>query len=72
MKIPLGEFVCVTGVSGSGSPALSTRSSTKKLAAELNRAHAHPGKHQELLGLEHLDKVIQIDQSPIGRTQHAI
>ena len=68
VKIPLGEFVCVTGVSGSGKSSLINEILYKKLAAELNRAHAHPGKHQELLGLEHLDKVIQIDQSPIGRT----
>ncbi len=68
VKIPLGEFVCVTGVSGSGKSSLINEILYKKLAAELNRAHAHPGKHKEILGLEHLDKVIQIDQSPIGRT----
>ncbi|CCX37696.1 excinuclease ABC A subunit [Clostridium sp. CAG:1013] len=68
VKIPLGEFVCVTGVSGSGKSSLINEILYKKLAADLNRAHAHPGKHKEILGLEHLDKVIQIDQSPIGRT----
>ena len=68
VKIPLGEFVCVTGVSGSGKSSLINEILYKKLASELNRAHAHPGKHKEILGLEHLDKVIQIDQSPIGRT----
>ena len=68
VKIPLGEFVCVTGVSGSGKSSLINEILYKKLAAELNRTHAHPGKHKEILGLEHLDKVIQIDQSPIGRT----
>ena len=68
MKIPLGEFVCVTGVSGSGKSSLINEILYKKLAAELNRAHTHPGKHKEIRGLEHLDKVIQIDQSPIGRT----
>ncbi|MFR5134846.1 MAG: excinuclease ABC subunit UvrA [Acutalibacter sp.] len=68
VKIPLGEFVCVTGVSGSGKSSLINEILYKKLAAELNRAHAHPGKHKEIRGLEHLDKVIQIDQSPIGRT----
>ena len=68
VKIPLGEFVCVTGVSGSGQSSLINEILYKKLAADLNRAHAHPGKHKEILGLEHLDKVIQIDQSPIGRT----
>ena len=68
VKIPLGEFVCVTGVSGSGKSSLINEILYKKLAAELNRAHTHAGKHQEIRGLEHLDKVIQIDQSPIGRT----
>ena len=68
VKIPLGEFVCVTGVSGSGKSSLINEILYKKLAAELNRAHAHPGRHKEIRGLEHLDKVIQIDQSPIGRT----
>ena len=68
VKIPLGEFVCVTGVSGSGKSSLINEILYKKLAAELNRARAHPGKHKEIRGLEHLDKVIQIDQSPIGRT----
>ena len=68
VKIPLGEFVCVTGVSGSGKSSLINEILYKKLAAELNRAHTHPGKHKESQGLEHLDKVIQIDQSPIGRT----
>ena len=64
VKIPLGEFVCVTGVSGSGKSSLINEILYKKLAAELNRAHTHPGKHKEIRGLEHLDKVIQIDQSP--------
>ncbi len=68
VKIPLGEFVCVTGVSGSGKSSLVNEILYKKLASELNRAHTHPGKHQEVRGLENLDKVIQIDQSPIGRT----
>ena len=68
VKIPLGEFVCVTGVSGSGKSSLINEILYKKLALELNRAHTHPGAHREILGLEHLDKVIQIDQSPIGRT----
>ena len=68
VKIPLGEFVCVTGVSGSGKSSLINEILYKKLAAELNRAHAHPGRHKEIRGLEHLDKGIQIDQSPIGRT----
>ena len=68
VKIPLGELVCVTGVSGSGKSSLINEILYKKLAAELNRAHTFPGAHQEILGLEYLDKVIQIDQSPIGRT----
>ena len=68
VKIPLGELVCVTGVSGSGKSSLINEILYKKLAAELNRAHTFPGAHKEILGLEYLDKVIQIDQSPIGRT----
>ena len=68
VKIPLGEFVCVTGVSGSGKSSLINEILYKKLAAELNRAHTFPGAHKEIRGLEFLDKVIQIDQSPIGRT----
>ncbi len=68
VKIPLGEFVCVTGVSGSGKSSLINEILYKKLAAELNRAHTHAGAHKEIRGLEYLDKVIQIDQSPIGRT----
>ena len=68
VQIPLGEFVCVTGVSGSGKSSLINEILYKKLALELNRAHTHPGAHREVLGLEYLDKVIQIDQSPIGRT----
>ncbi len=68
VKIPLGEFVCVTGVSGSGKSSLINEILYKKLAAELNRAHTHAGAHEEIRGMEHLDKVIQIDQSPIGRT----
>ena len=68
VRIPLGEFVCITGVSGSGKSSLINEIVYKKLAAELNRAHTHAGAHKEIRGMEHLDKVIQIDQSPIGRT----
>ncbi len=68
VKIPLGELVCITGVSGSGKSSLINEILYKKLAAELNRAHTFPGAHKEIRGLEYLDKVIQIDQSPIGRT----
>ena len=68
VKIPLGVFICVTGVSGSGKSTLVNEILYKKLAQELHRAKAKPGKHERILGIEHLDKVIEIDQSPIGRT----
>lgn len=68
VKIPLGMFVAVTGVSGSGKSSLVNEILYKKLAAELNGARKFAGKHKEIKGLEHLDKVINIDQSPIGRT----
>jgi len=68
VEIPLGKFVAITGVSGSGKSSLINEILFKKLAAELNGARKFPGKHDEILGLEHLDKVIDIDQSPIGRT----
>lgn len=68
VTIPLGEFVCVTGVSGSGKSSLVNEILYKKLAKELNRAKCKSGKHTRLEGIENLDKVIQIDQSPIGRT----
>ena len=64
----LGCFNCVTGVSGSGKSSLINGILYKRLARDLNRAHMRPGKHEALEGLEHLDKVIDIDQSPIGRT----
>ena len=68
VTFPLGQFVCVTGVSGSGKSSLVNEILFKKLAAELNGAKKYAGKHREMLGIEHLDKVIDIDQSPIGRT----
>ncbi|NSW89836.1 MAG: excinuclease ABC subunit UvrA [Firmicutes bacterium] len=68
VKIPLGVFTCVTGVSGSGKSSLINEILYKRLAVELNRARLKPGDHDAILGLEHLDKVINIDQSPIGRT----
>lgn len=68
VKIPLGEFVCITGVSGSGKSSLVNEIIYKRLAEELNGAKRFPGKHKEMLGIENLDKVIDIDQSPIGRT----
>lgn len=68
VKIPLGEFVCVTGVSGSGKSSLINEILYKTLARELNGAKTISGEHQKIKGIEHLDKVIDIDQSPIGRT----
>ncbi|NHN33917.1 excinuclease ABC subunit UvrA [Paenibacillus agricola] len=68
VKLPLGVFTCVTGVSGSGKSTLINEILYKTLAKELNRAKVRPGEHKEFLGLEHVDKVIEIDQSPIGRT----
>ena len=68
VKIPLGTFTCVTGVSGSGKSSLVNEIIQKRLAAELNGAKAKPGLHKEITGIECLDKVINIDQSPIGRT----
>ena len=68
VTIPLGTFTCVTGVSGSGKSSLVNEILHKRLAADLNRAKVRPGKHAALEGEEHLDKVIDIDQSPIGRT----
>lgn len=68
VKIPLSEFVCVTGVSGSGKSSLVNEIIYKHLAAKLNRAKTFPGKFKTIEGLEHLDKVIDISQSPIGRT----
>ncbi|QQY80051.1 excinuclease ABC subunit A [Keratinibaculum paraultunense] len=68
VKIPLGVFTCVTGVSGSGKSTLVNEILYKSLAQRLNGAKVKPGKHKKILGLEHLDKVIVIDQSPIGRT----
>ncbi len=68
VAIPLGMFVCITGVSGSGKSTLLQEIIYKALARELNGARAHPGAFRELRGLKHLDKAIEIDQSPIGRT----
>ena len=68
VDIPLGTFTAVTGVSGSGKSSLINSILYKTLARDLNRAITYPGKHDEVRGLEHLDKVIAIDQSPIGRT----
>ena len=68
VEIPLGEFVCVTGVSGSGKSSLVNEILYKHLAAELNNAKKFPGKFEHIEGVENLDKIINIDQSPIGRT----
>ena len=61
-------LTCVTGVSGSGKSSLVNEILYKKLASQLNRAKTKPGDHDDIMGIEHLDKVIDIDQSPIGRT----
>ena len=68
VKIPLGVMTCVTGVSGSGKSSLINEILYKRLARDLNRARTIPGRHQNILGIKQLDKVINIDQSPIGRT----
>ena len=68
VEIPLGVFTCITGVSGSGKSSLINEILYKRLARDLNRAHTLPGKHKDIQGIEQLDKVINIDQSPIGRT----
>lgn len=68
VKIPLGVMTCVTGVSGSGKSSLVNEILYKRLAKELNRARTIPGIHKDIVGVEQLDKVINIDQSPIGRT----
>ncbi|MDR2183735.1 MAG: excinuclease ABC subunit UvrA, partial [Clostridiales bacterium] len=68
IELPLGIFVCVTGVSGSGKSSLINEILYKRLARDLNRAKIKPGKHDDIKGQEHLDKIINIDQSPIGRT----
>lgn len=68
VKIPLGIMTCVTGVSGSGKSSLVNEILYKRLARDLNRARCIPGKHTKIEGIEQLDKVIDIDQSPIGRT----
>lgn len=68
VDIPLGVFTCITGVSGSGKSSLIREILYKRLARDLNRARVIPGKHDDIIGIKQLDKVIDIDQSPIGRT----
>jgi excinuclease ABC subunit A len=67
-SIPLGTLTCITGVSGSGKSTFTIETLYKAVARELNKARAIPGKHKSIEGLEHLDKIVDIDQSPIGRT----
>ena len=71
VQIPLGVLTCITGVSGSGKSSLTNEILYKHLARDLNRARCIPGKHDGIEGIEQLDKVIDIDQSPIGRTPHS-
>jgi excinuclease ABC subunit A len=68
VRIPLGKFVCLTGVSGSGKSSLLVEVLYKRLAQMLHGAHEHAGEHEGIEGVEHIDKIINIDQSPIGRT----
>jgi len=68
IRIPLGQFVCITGVSGSGKSSFLVDILSKRLSQHFYGSKVTPGKHREIRGLEHLDKVIEIDQSPIGRT----
>jgi excinuclease ABC subunit A len=68
VKVPLGVFTCITGVSGSGKSSLINEILKKRLSRDLNRARVKPGEHDDIIGYEALDKVIDIDQSPIGRT----
>ncbi len=68
VQFPLGKFICVTGVSGSGKSSLITEILFKSLHKQLHRAQVIPGKHKDIRGVEHIDKVIEIDQKPIGRT----
>ena len=71
VKFPLGEFICITGVSGSGKSTLINEVLYKNIAQQLNGASEKPGKCKQIKGLENIDKIINIDQSPIGRTPHS-
>ena len=68
VEFPLGEFICVTGVSGSGKSSLINEILYKSLAQKINKSRIKPGKHKSVEGLENIDKIVDIDQSPIGRT----
>ena len=68
VEFPLGKFICVTGVSGSGKSSLVVETLYKKLAQQINGSRERPGKHKSVTGIENIDKIINIDQSPIGRT----
>ena len=68
VKFPLGKFICVTGVSGGGKSSLVIETLYKSIAKQLNKASDIPGDHDKITGLEHIDKIVDIDQSPIGRT----
>lgn len=68
VEFPLGEFICVTGVSGSGKSSLVNEILYKSLAQKINKSRIKPGKHEKIEGLENIDKIVDIDQSPIGRT----
>ena len=68
VEFPLGDFICVTGVSGSGKSSLVNEILYKSLAQKINKSRIKPGKHKRVEGLENIDKIVDIDQSPIGRT----
>lgn len=68
VEFPLGQFVCVTGVSGSGKSSLVNEILYKSLAQKINKSRIKPGKHKSIEGLDNIDKIVDIDQSPIGRT----
>ena len=68
VKFPLGQFICVTGVSGSGKSTLVNEILYKAISKYINHSNEKPGKHKEIVGIENIDKIINIDQSPIGRT----
>ena len=68
VKLPLGKFICITGVSGSGKSSLINSILYKGVASKVNKLRERPGKHKEIKGIENIDKIINIDQSPIGRT----